>query len=815
MYQGSHAALCTPMTLDTRPQVAASASGAATFPRAVIAGIGAVTAHGGTANELWDNVRAGQVAIRPVRGLCMDGYRTRLGGEVQDRRAPLHEYRRPPAWREPAIDFALRAAEEAIGTAGEVPLRVDPERFGVVVGTCNAGLVSARRWYAGVMRGERPDPRLLLLVTPQALAEALSAAFGLKGPTLSINTACAAGANAIGYAAELVRHGRADAVLAGGADALSDVLFSGFNALESLSPEPAAPYCRQRQGLSLGEGAGMLVITREDIAHAGGAQILAEVAGYGISADGYHPTAPHPEGIGAARAIQAALDDAGVPAAAVGYVNTHGTGTRKNDPAETRATKLALGDAARRAAVSSTKSMVGHLLGAAGAVEGIVTAKALAEQLAPPTANLRERDPECDLDCVPGRARPLQTGAALSNNFAFAGSNASIVLTQPGAGVARRPPPRLERAVVTGFATLTCAGSDPEVILDSLAAGRRSVEPVDGVLLGRVTPDPAQRLSRRERRRMDRLGIFAVTAAGEAVERAGLTVDEDNRERIGVVVGSGVGPMEAMEDFARPVMLEGAEAANPAVFPNTVYNAAGGQVAMHVGAVGPASTVTTGHAAGAAALCYAHDLIAHGRADAMLAVAVDTLTDTVIRAYGDLGLLAGDRPAAPHGSGFALAEAGVAVLLESETAARARGARVYGEILGHAVTADAIALGRVDRRGRGIERAMRLAVEHAGLVAEDIGTVWASTAGHSRADRGEAAAIQRTLGDRAGVEAPKLLLGEPMGAGGALAAALVMAGWRREAQPGRPVLVNSCSLGGTNVSLVLAPPSTTHDKEGS
>jgi 3-oxoacyl-[acyl-carrier-protein] synthase II len=307
---------------------------------------------------------------------------------------------------------------------------------------------------------------------------------------------------------------------------------------------------------------------------------------------------------------------------------------------------------------------------------------------------------------------------------------------------------------------------------------------------------------------MDRLSIFAVTAAREAVESAGLTIGEHNGERIGVVVGTGVGPMEAMEDFARPVMLEGAQAANPAVFPNTVYNAAGGQVAMHLGAVGPASTVTSGHAAGAAALCYAHDLIAYGRADAVLAIAVDTLTDTVIRAYGELGLLAGDTPSATGGRGFALAEAGVALLLESETAARARGARIDAKILGHATTADAIALGRVDRGGRGIERAMRLAVERAGLTPGEIAAVWASTAGNPDADRGEAAAIRRVLGDRGGVVMPKLLLGEPMGAGGALSAALAITGWRRCADPAAPVLVNSCSLGGTNVSLVLTatPP---------
>src|SRR5256885_849833 len=203
-------------------------------------------------------------------------------------------------------------------------MSVERERKRVVVsgvGTCNAGLLSAEKWYREKNAGKDPDPRLLLLSTPQALAESIAGAFGAKGPVLSVNTACAASANAIGYASELIRDGQADAVLTGGADAFSDILYSGFNALESLSPKPAAPYSADREGLSLGEGAGMLVLMSEDVARDKGAPVLAEIAGYGLSADGYHPTAPHPEGLGAARAIQTALTAAGVTADEVKYVN--------------------------------------------------------------------------------------------------------------------------------------------------------------------------------------------------------------------------------------------------------------------------------------------------------------------------------------------------------------------------------------------------------------------------------------------------------------------------------------------------------------
>jgi 3-oxoacyl-[acyl-carrier-protein] synthase II len=779
-------------------------SGAKEEPvRVVVTAVGAITAQGATAEAFWEGVRAGRVAIRPVQRVPMEGYRTRIAGEVQEEVKPEHRTRCPGGFRDRVIDFALKAAEEAMGKGGVGPDQVPPERWGVVIGTCNAGLLSGEKWYIDTMAGESPDPELLLFVPPQAIAETLGGAFGLKGPMLSIDTACAAGANAIGYAADLIRFGHADAVLAGGSDALSDVLISGFNCLESLSPKPAAPYSRDREGLSLGEGSGMLVLMREDRARQAGLPILAEVVGYGLSADGYHPTAPHPEGKGASRAIRAALDSAGLSPDQVRYVNSHGTGTPKNDPAETRATRLGLGEAADRVAVSSTKSMIGHLLGAAGAVEAIVTVKALEQQVAPPTCNYTEPDPECDLDYVPNKARPLSMDVAISNNFAFGGANACVVLARAGALPAPPPRPDLDRVVITGIATLTDAGCDAEAVWKALAEERVCTQEENGARIGRVDLDPSPFLSPRDRRRMDRLGIFAVVASRIALQDAGIELTDENRNRVGVIFGTGVGPMESMENFSRPLFEEGPAAANPAVFPNTVYNAAAGQVAMQVGAVGPASTVTAGHAAGASAICYAYDLARCNQADAIIAVAADTLTDTVIQGYRALGLLSsGDK-------GFALAEAGVALVLERYSAARARGARIYGEMLGYGIASDAKGAGRFNLRGFGLESAMRTALDRAGFGPEDVTTIWANSNGHRHADAAEAKAIRRLCGDRCPVVAPKRLFGEPMGAGGSLNAALALMRWQHgdagEA-PAGPVLVNSCSMGGTHFSLVLAAP---------
>ncbi|MFI0480824.1 beta-ketoacyl synthase N-terminal-like domain-containing protein [Actinomadura sp. 9N215] len=763
------------------------------YPRVAVVGLGAITSQGGTARELWDGTRAGRVAIRPVEHLPMDGYRTRVAGEIRRHREPSADAGYPAGYRDRALDFLLTATAEALAAAPRVREAVPPERVGLVLGTCNAGLISGEHWYRARLDGTQADPRLALFVPPQALAEAAAGAHGVLGPVLSVDTACAAGANAIGYAADLIRFGRADACLAGGTDALSDVLFAGFNCLESLSPEPAAPYSKDRLGLSLGEGSGMMLLVRHDLAESLGLPCTAEVAGYGLSADGYHATAPHPEGRGAARAIQVALGAAGVAPEDVGYVNSHGTGTAKNDPAETRATRLGLGNAAKAVPVSSTKSMIGHLLGAAGAVEGIVTARALEEQIAPPTANFTEPDPDCDLDYVPNTARPVRMSVAVSNNFAFAGANASVVFTRGRDETP--PPPATDRVVITGLAALTSAGPDLDALWDAFAKGRDCTSEEDGVRLGRASVETDGLLTPRDRRRMDRLGVLSVVASAHALADAGLDLDDADRERVGVIFGTGVGPMEAMERFSRPLFEDGPRAANPAVFPNTVYNAAAGQVAMRLGTIGPTSTVTTGHAASSGALVYARDLLEADRADGIIAVGADSLTGTVVDAYRGLGALAPE-------TGFGLAEAGIAVVLERRTAALRRGASPYAEVLGYGIASDGRGPGRWDLRGRGVERAIRTALDAAGLAAADVGSVWTSAAGLRTADRPEAAAVRRVLGPDVAEFAPKRRLGEPMGAGGALNAVLASLSLRRGHTAG-PALVLSSSLGGTHIALLI------------
>jgi 3-oxoacyl-[acyl-carrier-protein] synthase II len=769
--------------------------------RVVVAGVGAVTAEGLTADALWAGVRSGRVAITPVRQLPMQGFGTLIGGEVQLVYKPEHEYRRPPAHREPYVDFCLRAAEEAMASVSAVVDRIGRSRWAVVTGTCTAGVLSGEDWYAGTLEWGTKEPGLVLLVPPHALAEALAGAFALTGPALSLNTACATGSNVIGYAGQLIRSGHADAVLAAGSDCLSDLVFAGFSSLESLSPESAAPFSLQRRGLSLGEGAGAMVLMRADLAADLGIEAAAELRGYGLSADGYHPTAPQPEGEGAARAIVAALRAAGVEPQDVDYVNAHGTGTPKNDSAETNAIRVALGDAANRVAVSSTKSMIGHLLGAAGMVEGVVTVRALQEQVAPPTANFLEGDPDCDLDYVPNRARAMPMDVAISNNFGFGGANACVVFARQGALAEPPPPLGREEVVITGVAALTAAGPTSAEAWAAFAEERVCVSEEDGYRLGRVDLEATSVLAPRERRRMDRLGVLTTIAAHDALADSGIQIDQSNRGRIGIVFGTGLGPVESNQQFLLPLLEEGPGLANPAVFPNTVYNAAAGHAAIRLGAVGPSTTVTSGHAAGAHALSYGFDLVSQGVAEAAICVAADALCDLVVQGYRELGLLS-----AKPGR-LAIAEGAAALVLERKRDAVARGARIYGQVLGYAVTCDARGIGRWDRSGKGVETAIAQALERAGLQPGDVGAVWASGAGLEALDRGERRAIARIFDRRVSVEQSGRIFGEVIGAGGALASVLVMKSAEAGRNSGGVALVNSRSMGGTNFCLALAPAS--------
>jgi 3-oxoacyl-[acyl-carrier-protein] synthase II len=392
-----------------------------------------VTPVGTGVEAFWQGLLAARSGVRPISHFDASAYPTRFAADVPDFDPARYLDRKDIRRTDRYAQLGIAAAQMAWDDAGLG--RVDPLRGGVIVGTGIGGIQSLVE-QAEILEHRGPSrvsPFFIPMMIGNMLAGLLAMRFGLHGPNVTTVTACASSGHALGEAFRAIQSGEAEVMLAGGAEAaLIPLAFAGFCSMRALStrnedPEHASrPFDRDRDGFVMGEGAGFLVL--ESLAHARGrgARIYAELAGYGRSADAYHMVEPHPEGTGAVLSMERALEDAGIRPEEVDYINAHGTSTPLGDVAETLAIKRLFGEHAYRLAVSSTKSVTGHLLGAAGAVEAIATVKALAEQVIPPTANLENPDPACDLDYVPGRPRSASLTVALSNAFGFGGHNVTL-----------------------------------------------------------------------------------------------------------------------------------------------------------------------------------------------------------------------------------------------------------------------------------------------------------------------------------------------------------------------------------------------------
>jgi 3-oxoacyl-[acyl-carrier-protein] synthase II len=401
--------------------------------RVVVTGLGVVSPFGVGAGVFWEGLTHGRSAIRRISRFDPTEFPSQVAGEVPDFDATAHLPRRDVVRTDAFIHYALVAAAEALADAG---LRVDerPDRVGVSIGTGMGGIPLVMSTYDGLLKEgpESVSPYAMPGFLPNMAAGWTSMRTGARGPIACATTACAAGSQAIGDALRILRLGEADAMLAGGTDALiHPVVVASFGALRALSTgrnaEPARasrPFDHDRDGFVLAEGAAILVLEALEPAVARGARIYAELAGYGLAADAHHPTAPSVEG--PARALRLAIADAGARPEDVDYVNAHGTSTPQNDVNETQAIKEVFGAHAGRLAVSSTKSMTGHLIGAAGAIGAAATALTVHHGIVPPTINYERPDPQCDLDYVPNTARRMPVRLAMSNAFAFGGANAIL-----------------------------------------------------------------------------------------------------------------------------------------------------------------------------------------------------------------------------------------------------------------------------------------------------------------------------------------------------------------------------------------------------
>jgi 3-oxoacyl-[acyl-carrier-protein] synthase II len=387
--------------------------------RVVVTGLGAVSPFGAGVKATWAGVAAGLCAIRPLTLIETAGFRCQVAAEVPEGLAGSHR-------RSRADRLALAAVREALDDAGLTI--ADRAQAALIVGAVGGGMLEAEAWHWS--RRGRPVPHGSTLnavrsILPSSHAETLASRLGLGGPRETLVTACSSGAASLAVAADLINDGAVDVALAGGADSITRICFMGFNALKLLDPGVCRPFDRERKGMSIGEGAAFLVLEEATRARARGAREYAELAGCAMTTDAFHVTAPQPDGDGMARAMRAALARGGVAPSDVGYVNAHGTATLQNDRIEAAALRGIFGEG--RVLVSSTKSMIGHTMAAAGSLEALVTVLALVHGLVPPTAHHEHTDPDVPFDCVPGVARDVTVEHAISNSFGFGGQNVTLL----------------------------------------------------------------------------------------------------------------------------------------------------------------------------------------------------------------------------------------------------------------------------------------------------------------------------------------------------------------------------------------------------
>ncbi len=405
--------------------------------RVVVTGVGLVTPVGTGVTKTWDGLCAGKSGVGPITRFDASDFPVQIAAEVDDFNVEDYMEAKQAKHLELFVQYALGAAQMALDDSGFVVTEENCTRVGSIVGCGLGGLPTIEKYHQICMeRGpKRITPFFIPMVIPNMGAGQISIFHKAKGPNMSTTTACAAGTHAVGEAYRSIADGYCDVAFTGGSESvICPLAVGGFNSMKALSkrnddPEHASrPFDKDRNGFIIAEGGGILILEELEHAKARGAKIYAEMAGYGLSGDGYHIAAPPEDGNGAIRCMEMALQSAQMNPEDVDYINAHGTSTPLNDVVETRAIKAVYGDHAKKLAVSSTKSMTGHMLGGAGGIESVFTALSLHHQIAPPTANLDNPDPECDLDYVPGSAREMNMRAAMSNSFGFGGTNAVIIM---------------------------------------------------------------------------------------------------------------------------------------------------------------------------------------------------------------------------------------------------------------------------------------------------------------------------------------------------------------------------------------------------
>jgi 3-oxoacyl-[acyl-carrier-protein] synthase II len=635
-----------------------------------VTGAGLVTPLGVGVEATWARLVRGDRAIRTVTLFDAGAQRVSIAGEVDDVVLPHGPLDVTAAWSRTSA-MATTAATEALRSAGVDVRRM---RVALVVGGTTGGMFETEQVLARLhAEPECREALAAMLSHPlTSTGDRLGERLGPFARIRTLSSACSSGANALVVAASWLLAGEVDVVLAGGSDGLCRLTLTGFNALAALDPEPCRPFDRRRRGTSLGEGAGFVVLERAEQARERGARPIAELAGWALGAEAHHITNPAPDGAVVASLVQSALARAGIEPRDVDYVNAHGTGTPLNDPMEAAALGRALGREIERIPVSSSKGQIGHTLGAAGAIEAVITALVVSRRTLVPTAGLEEPDPAVPLVHVPGEGRRVpRVRAALSSAFGFGGMDTVLVFREaepdearaaPSAPVLRpeSAPERASPAVVTGAAVFGPCGLLGTEACAALPEQRYDV----GAPL-----DPDALLDPMRARRLDRAARLGAIAVQRALDEAGAPPLGS-----GVVLGSAYGNVDGSAAFMHRIFDRGVRSASPAEFPNLVPSSPVGHVSIYLGLRGPAFATADLAASGESAFAQAVQLVAAGLAERIVAGAIEPKSDIVDR------VLAALFAHSPAQTNAARSDVAAAVVVESAVDARRRGARVLARV---------------------------------------------------------------------------------------------------------------------------------------
>lgn len=710
--------------------------------RCVVTGLGTINAIGNNVEEAWANALASVSGIQNTTTVDTLNCYANLAAEVKDDTLDLIQGTEE---MDRSSKLAIKASLEAIKDAGYDDFKGNT-RVSVIMGSCVGGAVSIDHYYRN-----NKDKNDVMKMAISAIAANVAGYVHAGGVVTNIANACAAGTISIAYACDLIRAGKADVVIAGGSDAFASVPYAGFLALHALSSEKCSPF-NKCQGITLGEGSGAVIVESYEHAKARGAKIYCEVLGSGVSSDAHHITAPREDGEGQMNCINWALNTSGVEKKEIGYINAHGTGTAKNDNAEFLSLHTIFDEENDNLSVSSTKAMVGHCLGAAGAIEAVFAIKALTENKVPATlgyegeedfSRLKEKGGK--IDFVPNYSKDKELTTVMSNSFAFGGNNASIIFSKKQGNVETRNDHG--RVFITGLGFVTPFGNSKEAYINSLKENKK---PDSSSMKSIVTIEDYMEYGIKPvYRKHDNLSHLQVASGMQALKDANITIDDTNATKIGIVEGTADGALGTCLEFTENIVEKGNANGSAFKFPNTVYNAAGGYLSIVSGIKGYNVTLTNGSQSGLQSIAYGMNIIRQGKEEVILATGSDENILGIEEIYSKVGVIASDATLPfDNKDGFTLSDGSITLVLEQDQRAISRNAKKYAEVLGYGMATKAVGFGNLEGSDMGLVEAIHLALADANLTIDDIDTVAGFANGYKVVDSIELNALEMVFGSK-------------------------------------------------------------------